>query len=127
MVFFRNMDCFTSKKHGDGSFASLEPTLLHLSHYDEHLSPFLHRMNHNLLWGVIYMPAIVGAIKVNAVASSGVFNVGDVFRIAPVSTAKTFSGAGSFNTGDNLRVRNDYSVTNVNDSDVADQNITGVV
>ncbi|UTR10079.1 spore germination protein [Evansella sp. LMS18] len=73
------------------------------------------------------MPAIVGAIKVNAISSSGVFNVGDVFRIAPVSTAKTFSGAGSFNTGDNLNVRNNYSVTRVNDSDGVDQNITAVI
>jgi spore germination protein PA len=44
-----------------------------------------------------------------------------------VSTAKTFSGAGSFNTGDNLNVRNNYSVTRVNDSDGVDQNITAVI
>ncbi|UCZ51452.1 spore germination protein [Bacillus shivajii] len=68
------------------------------------------------------MPSIVGAIKVNTVSGSGVFNVGDVYKISPSSSAKTFAGAGSFNTGDYLNVRNDYSVTNVNDSDVFDQN-----
>jgi spore germination protein PA len=69
------------------------------------------------------MPAIVGAVKVISVGSSGVFNIGDVFNIAPSSTAKTFAGAGSFNTGDFLKVRNNYSSTNTYDNDVADSNI----
>ncbi len=69
------------------------------------------------------MPAIVGAIKINAMGSSAVFNIGDVFTISPASTAKTFAGAGSFNTGDHLQVRNEYSTTNTYDKDFADGNI----
>ncbi|WNF39081.1 spore germination protein [Bacillaceae bacterium IKA-2] len=73
------------------------------------------------------MPAIVGAVKVNAIGSSGVFNIGDVFTISPVSTAKTFAGAGSFNTGDHLTLRNDYSETNTYDKDFADSNISTII
>jgi spore germination protein PA len=72
------------------------------------------------------MPAIVGAVKVISVGSSGVFNIGDVFTMNPVSTAKTFAGAGSFNTGDNLKVRSDYSITKTFDQDVADSNVKSV-
>jgi spore germination protein PA len=72
------------------------------------------------------MPAIVGAVKVTSIGSSGVFNIGDVFKISPVSSAKTFSGAGSFNTGDGLRIKNDYSLTNTYDRDTADQNIVSL-
>jgi spore germination protein PA len=68
------------------------------------------------------MPAFVGAISVNSVSNSAVFHIGDVYAISPVSTAKTFAGAGSFNTGDGLRVYNQQSSTNVQDQDVADQN-----
>ena len=69
------------------------------------------------------MPAIVGAIKVNTIGSSGVFHVGDVFIVSPTSAIRTFAGGGSFNTGDALNVTSSYSVTSVNDSDVADQNV----
>ncbi len=69
------------------------------------------------------MPALVGAIKVNTMGTSSVFHVGDVFIVSPTSAIRTFAGAGSFNTGDGLNVRNSYSVTSVNDSDVADQNV----
>jgi spore germination protein PA len=72
------------------------------------------------------MPAMVGAVKVNNIGSSGVFNIGDVHTISPRSNAKTFAGAGSFNTGDGLTIRNDYRLTNTYDSDLADQNITNV-
>lgn len=73
------------------------------------------------------MPSIVGAIKINSIGSSGVFNIGDVFTISPVSSAKTFAGAGSFNTGDNLKISNEYSSTNTYDKDVADANITSIL
>lgn len=73
------------------------------------------------------MPAIVGAVKINALGASAVFNIGDVFTISPVSTAKTFAGAGSFNTGDYLNVRNEYSTTNTYDKDFADGNITTLI
>lgn len=67
------------------------------------------------------MPAIVGAVQVISIGSSGVFNIGDVYKIMPVSTAKTFSGAGSFNTGDAMHVYNNQSSTNTFDLDGIDQ------
>lgn len=70
------------------------------------------------------MPAIVGAVKVLSIGASSVFNIGDVFMITPSSSAKTFSGAGSFNTGDGLRVINNASATNTQDNDVVDQPVT---
>jgi spore germination protein PA len=67
------------------------------------------------------MPAIVGVVQVISIGSSSVFNIGDVYKIMPFSNAKTFSGAGSFNTGDGLNVRNQYSSTNTYDQDQLDQ------
>lgn len=67
------------------------------------------------------MPAIVGLVNVNSVTSGAVFNIGDVFRISPVSSSKTFSGAGSFNTGETLYVYNHRSNTNTFDKDFIDQ------
>ncbi|SFA79438.1 MULTISPECIES: spore germination protein [unclassified Bacillus (in: firmicutes)] len=69
------------------------------------------------------MPAIVGVVQVISIGSSAVFHIGDVYKIMPISNAKTFSGAGSFNTGDALHVRNDYSQTNTYDQDQIDQGI----
>ncbi|MFK9094680.1 spore germination protein [Bacillus salipaludis] len=68
------------------------------------------------------MPAIVGVAQVITLGSSSVFHIGDVYKIMPFSTAKTFSGAGSFNTGDEVDVLNKVSSTNTNDPDVIDQN-----
>ncbi|MBY0095294.1 spore germination protein [Mesobacillus maritimus] len=67
------------------------------------------------------MPAIVGAVQVISIGSSGVFNIGDAYKIMPVSTAKTFSGAGSFNTGDAITLYNNRSSTNTFDQDGVDQ------
>lgn len=67
------------------------------------------------------MPAIVGVIQVVNVSSSGVMHIGDVFKITPYSIAKTFAGAGSFNTGETLSLYNAYSLTNTNDTDGIDQ------
>jgi spore germination protein PA len=72
---------------------------------------------------LLTMPAIVGAVKVISIGSSSVFNIGDVFLITPNSSAKTFSGAGSFNTGDGLRIFNNESATNTDDQDGVDQPI----
>jgi spore germination protein PA len=72
---------------------------------------------------VLKMPAIVGVAQVITLGSSSVFHIGDVYKIIPFSTAKNFSGAGSFNTGDSLRLHNNVSSTNTNDSDVYDQGI----
>jgi len=71
------------------------------------------------------MPAIVGAFKINAVGSSSIVHIGDVITISPYSEVKTFAGAGSFNTGDGLRVFNQNSVTNTYDNDVVDQPMVG--
>ncbi|MBM4764201.1 spore germination protein [Bacillus sp. B15-48] len=67
------------------------------------------------------MPAIVGAVQVISIGSSGVFNIGDVYRVMPISSAKTFSGAGSFNTGDAITLHNNQSSTNTFDQDTFDQ------
>lgn len=71
------------------------------------------------------MPAFVGAVKVNSVGGSSVFNIGDVFTISPRSNAKTYAGAGSFNTGDGLYVLNRQSSTNTYDKDLIDQPVAG--
>lgn len=67
------------------------------------------------------MPAIVGVAQVITLGSSSVFHIGDVYKIMPLSNAKTFSGAGSFNTGESLTVRNNQSSTNTYDPDSIDQ------
>ncbi|MFF2446230.1 spore germination protein [Neobacillus sp. NPDC058068] len=68
------------------------------------------------------MPAIVGVAQVITLGNSSVFHIGDVYKIMPFATAKTFSGAGSFNTGDQVDVSNRVSSTNTSDPDVIDQN-----
>jgi spore germination protein PA len=67
------------------------------------------------------MPAIVGVAQVITLGSSSVFHIGDVYKIMPFSNAKTFSGAGSFNTGESLNLHNNVSSTNTSDPDVIDQ------
>ena len=71
------------------------------------------------------MPGVVGVLKVNNVSGSGVLHVGDVFNIAPVSTLKTFAGAGSFNTGDSMRIQNYRNETRTTDTDEVDMSIYG--
>lgn len=70
---------------------------------------------------VIFLPAIVGIVQVINVGSSGIVHIGDVFKISPYSTSKTFAGAGSFNTGESISLYNAYSTTNTNDTDGVDQ------
>ncbi|HLR61679.1 MAG TPA: spore germination protein [Lentibacillus sp.] len=70
------------------------------------------------------MPAKVGAVKVNNIGNSSIFNIGDVYTMNPESTAKTYAGGGSFITGDGTRIRLGQSATYVTDSDKMDQNIT---
>ncbi|GKU81728.1 spore germination protein [Niallia sp. NCCP-28] len=67
------------------------------------------------------MPAIVGVAQVISIGSSSIFNIGDVYKMMPISNAKTFSGSGSFNTGDGLSITNYQSSTNTFDNDGADQ------
>ncbi|GAA0314451.1 spore germination protein [Bacillus carboniphilus] len=69
------------------------------------------------------MPAIVGVVQVISIGSSAVFHIGDVYSITPYSTAKTFAGAGSFNTGDGIYVVNQQSNTNTYEQDGIDMPI----
>lgn len=69
------------------------------------------------------MPATVGAVKVINMGSSSIFNIGDVYSMSPESSAKTYAGGGSFNTGDGTDIRLGKSTTYVRDTDIADQNI----
>jgi len=71
------------------------------------------------------MPASVGFVNIVSVGTGSVINIGDTYTIAPRSEAKTFAGAGSFNTGTGVTVYNNKSISNVNDSDQFDQNIAG--
>ncbi|MBO9128697.1 spore germination protein [Bacillus sp. 165] len=71
------------------------------------------------------MPAIVGSVSIINIGSSAVFHIGDVFSIQPLSYARTFAGAGSFNVGQNIAVYNYQNTTSVNDSDVIDQPTIG--
>ena len=41
------------------------------------------------------MPAMVGHIRIVNIGSSGIFHIGDVFAIRPISYSRAFAGAGS--------------------------------
>ncbi|MDY0396055.1 spore germination protein [Virgibacillus halophilus] len=71
------------------------------------------------------MPAIVGAVKVINVSASSIFHIGDVYAMAPKSSAKTYAGGGSFNTGSGIHIQLSDSHTYVNDNDKFDQTIIG--
>ena len=71
--------------------------------------------------GGLFMPAIVGAVSIISIGSASVFHIGDVQQISTYSTAKTFAGSGSFNTGEQLYVQNQQSSTNTFDTDGVDQ------
>jgi spore germination protein PA len=71
------------------------------------------------------MPAYVGVINIVSIGSSAVVNVGDAYNIQPKSNAQTYAGAGSFNTGDNVTVYNNKSISNVYDQDHVDQPMIG--
>lgn len=73
------------------------------------------------------MPAKVGAVKVLSIGNSSIFNIGDVYAMAPESSNKTFAGGGSFNTGDGITVDLTNSYTNVMDDDAIDQSNIGEV
>ncbi len=69
------------------------------------------------------MPALVGILQIITISNAGVVNIGDVYKIEPISTSKTFAGAGSFNTGDRVNIDNHYSNTNTYDQDGIDNPI----
>ncbi|MBW5446808.1 spore gernimation protein GerPA [Cohnella sp. CFH 77786] len=66
------------------------------------------------------MPSIVGAVKIVSASGATVVQFGDALQIRPVSTSKTYAGAGSFLTGDLSRTANAVSATNTNDPDIQD-------
>ena len=70
------------------------------------------------------MPSIITDIKINT--SSGVLNVGDSFYISAKHTAKTFTGAGAFKTGDFSNNNNGISSTNTINKQVSTNNIKGL-
>ncbi len=63
----------------------------------------------------------MGAVKVITVSSSSILNIGDVYSMCPESSAKTYAGGGSFNTGDGIRIKLADSNTYVYDKDHIDQ------
>ena len=69
------------------------------------------------------MPALVGVVQIITIANSGVFNIGDIYKVTPVATSRAYAGSGSFNTGTSVKVDNQYSATNVYDQDGFDQPI----
>ncbi|MFD0694602.1 spore germination protein [Paenibacillus sp. GCM10027628] len=73
------------------------------------------------------MPSIVGNVKIISVGPSSVVQFGDCVIISPTSSSKTFAGAGSFNTGDFPRIYNAYSTTVTNDSDLIENNASGII
>ncbi|WP_152396906.1 spore germination protein [Paenibacillus guangzhouensis] len=68
------------------------------------------------------MPSIVGAIKINSVASGGIVQIGDAIQLSPESTSKSYAGPGSFNIGDFMTNNSGLSATNTWDPDVNDSN-----
>lgn len=66
------------------------------------------------------MPGIVGFIQVVSIGSSGVFHIGDVYKIMPTSAIKTFAGSGSFNTGERVSINNAPNTVQMYDNDGVD-------
>jgi spore germination protein PA len=72
------------------------------------------------------MPAIVGNVKILSVGPSSIVHFGDSLILSPTSNSKTFSGAGSFNTGDFPRVFNAANATITTDDDFVEANANKV-
>ncbi|WP_059172967.1 spore germination protein [Bacillus sp. FJAT-27445] len=70
------------------------------------------------------MPALVGPVSIHNV-TGGTVNFGDVLNISPKSTSKSFEGAGSSNTGIFIATGSAVSGTNVLDTKLIDQPMTG--
>ena len=84
------------------------------------LLKFVHTIQERLDSEGDSMPGIVGFIQVVSIGSSGVFHIGDVYKIMPMSAVKTFAGSGSFNTGEKLSINNKQSYVQMYDSDGVD-------
>ncbi|AIM17390.1 MULTISPECIES: spore germination protein [Neobacillus] len=70
------------------------------------------------------MPAIIGPVQIVNV-TGGIVHFGDTVYISPKSGSKTSAGSGGFNTGGLIVTNNGLSGTNVLDTDLIDQPITG--
>jgi spore germination protein PA len=69
------------------------------------------------------MPSVVGNIKINTVGPSSNVQIGDTAWIVLNSNSKSYAGANSFVTGDEIGTiirYNQASSTNTNDPDVVD-------
>jgi hypothetical protein len=71
---------------------------------------------------LVFMPSIIGAFKV--VSNAGTLNNGDSLIIAPTLSTKTYSGSGSFLTGDFSFSLSIASATITNDPDVVDDSVS---
>ncbi|RHW43161.1 spore germination protein [Neobacillus notoginsengisoli] len=70
------------------------------------------------------MPALIGPVSIHNV-SGGTVHFGDSLNVSPKSTAKTFLGAGGANTGVFIATGSGISGTNVLDTKLLDQPMTG--
>lgn len=71
------------------------------------------------------MPGIVGCMDISIVQNSGNVGAGDTLDISPKNTGESFSGQGSFSTGDNHKIRNKVNKTFTQDNDAIDTSIIG--
>lgn len=70
------------------------------------------------------MPSIVDNLKVVIVESSAIVHIGDSIILSPRSDAMSYSGAGSFNTGNFPFTKNMFSETKTDDPDRIDSRDT---
>lgn len=70
------------------------------------------------------MPAIVGPVQIVNV-SGGIVQFGDTLNISPKTAEKIYSGQGALNTGGLVITNSGLNGTNVLDTNIIDQPITG--
>lgn len=70
------------------------------------------------------MPAIIGPVQIVNVGG-GVVQFGDAAFVSPKSSAKTFAGSGSINTGGFVVTNSGLSSTGVLDTNLIDQPMAG--
>lgn len=59
-------------------------------------------------------------VTIDSVTSGGVVNIGNAWIISPVSYSKTYEGAGSSNTGDNITANTGMSTVNTEEAALAE-------
>ncbi|MEB3100878.1 spore germination protein [Ferviditalea candida] len=69
------------------------------------------------------MPSFVVNVKILAVGPSSIVHIGDSLFLSPTSSAKTYAGSGSFNTGDLPMTNNALNGTNTWDPDAIDTSV----